>query len=83
MLNDTVTRAKNLEAFREDPYFEQEHGRLTSQAEDLKSRIRDLKPLHARVTECQGWVIRKYKKTIDEISRLPLEQNNFSDHEKV
>ena len=28
-------------------------------------------------------VIRKDKKTIDEISRLPLEQNNFSDHEKV
>ena len=28
-------------------------------------------------------VIRKDKKTIDKISRLPLEQNNFSDHEKV
>lgn len=28
-------------------------------------------------------VLTKDKKTIDEISRLPLEQNNFSDHEKV
>lgn len=28
-------------------------------------------------------VIRKDKKSIDEISRLPLEQNNISDHEKV